>query len=104
MLKVSEPVKDLSQKAVDYRTYRFIRQPARYNEEVAYEIHHMAKKTAVQIKDRALYGKDPYRLLLFYRISNQPATLVELVMGPQCGYSNNNSLDPPKQLLKVASH
>lgn len=45
-------------KAMDYHTYQRINQSARYNDDVAPELHRMAKLTAVQMKDTTLSPKD----------------------------------------------
>lgn len=61
MLKAIEPVNDLFRKAVDYRTYRLIKQLARYDDYIAHELHRMVKKKPPQIKNRKLSAKDSCR-------------------------------------------
>lgn len=57
-LKVIEPVNDLFSNALDYHTYRMIKKSAKYNDDVANELHKMTKETAVKMKDRIFSGKN----------------------------------------------
>lgn len=72
MLKVIKPVDNLFWKAVDYPTYHIIKQSARYDDDVANELHCTAKNMAIQKKDRTFSGKLPCLLLPSYRSLNQP--------------------------------
>lgn len=50
VVKVVVPVSDLFGMAVDFRTYRLVKQSERHNDDVAHELHCMEKKMAVQLK------------------------------------------------------
>lgn len=65
MPKVIKPVEDVVRKAADYHTYRLIKQLARYDDNVEHELHWMARKTAVQMKNGTISGKDHMSVIAF---------------------------------------
>lgn len=58
---------DLFLKAVDYCTYRLIKQSARWNEGVAHELHRTVKRAAVQMKGRTFSGKDHMSVIDYFQ-------------------------------------
>lgn len=65
MFKGIEPVDILFKKAVHYHKYHPIKKLVRYDEDVAHDLQRMAKKTAVQIKDKTFSEKDPMSVVAF---------------------------------------
>lgn len=59
MLKFIKSVNDLFNKAVDYCTYRVIKQLESYDD-VTHKCHHMVKKMAVQMTGKTFSGTDSY--------------------------------------------
>lgn len=52
--------------AVNYPNYRYLNKVSLYDDDVEHELHRMAKKIAVQMKDRTFPGKDPSLVIAFY--------------------------------------
>lgn len=65
VLEVFKPVNDLLWKALDCPTYSLIKRSAWYDEDVAHELHRMAKRTAAQMNDRTFSGRDPMSVIAF---------------------------------------
>lgn len=63
ILKGTGPVNDLFQKAAGYDLYLFVKQLEMCDDDLAHELHCMAKKTAVQMMDRILLGNIPCQIL-----------------------------------------
>lgn len=63
--KVIEPVNDMFSAILGYRTYHLIKKSARYDADGANELHWMAKKTAIQMKDRMFSGKNSRSVIAF---------------------------------------
>lgn len=70
-LKALVLVNDMYWKTVEYSTYRFIRKPELYENEVASEIQKVRKDVAVQKKNEALNEKDSISLINFLPISKR---------------------------------
>lgn len=98
MLKVIETVNDLFQKLVEYHTYRLIKKLARYNDNVAHELHRMAKKTVIQMKNGTFSGQDLMSVVAFLQDCKSPCDVLGIHEGQQCSYSNSALLDPPRVL------
>lgn len=62
---VIKPTNELFKDAVDYRSYRLIKNLARKADDVANELSKMTKKTDVQMKDRIFNGKDTVSIVAF---------------------------------------
>lgn len=62
---VTVPINDCFTAAVDYRSYHRLKKSSRYGNDLAHELHRMAKKVAVQMKDRTFSAKDPLSVVAF---------------------------------------
>lgn len=64
-LKVIEPVKDRFAAAVHNQNDRLLKRSSRYDDDVAKELHKVAKKLSVEMKDSTISGKDRMQLPAF---------------------------------------
>lgn len=55
---VNKSVSPLFFEAIDYQNYRLIKNSARYDDDSGSNLNKMTRKTAVQMKDRTLHGKE----------------------------------------------
>lgn len=60
-LAVIVAVNELFADDVDYRNCRLIENSSRYDDDMAYKLNRMTKKTAVHMKDQTFSVKDPSR-------------------------------------------
>lgn len=56
-LRVSEPISDRFSAALDYQIYGLLKKLSGYDEDVIQQLEKLAKKIAVQMKDRIFSGK-----------------------------------------------
>lgn len=64
-LTVIEPFNDHIADTVDYRNFRLLKKSSFYDDDAAKELHEMAKKIAVKVRDRTISGKDPMSIFAF---------------------------------------